>query len=237
MAAYLRAVEAGADAVECDVRMTADGTLVLVHDRRIDRTSPGTGAVSNFMLAELQEHTFGGQGWHDFEDPPSELRTRLLTLETFLSTLLDASTTLEFAIETKHPIRFGRYVEEELARVLRSFGLVRDGTAHRVRMMSFSRMAVVRMRRLVPGIPTVYLRRRRPWFSRAWHLPPGVEALGPGIDVVRCDPDLVRAVKAQGGQVHVWVVDERADFDLCRELGVDVIITNKPAQILAWLGR
>ena len=237
MAAYLRAVEAGADAVECDVRMTADGTLVLVHDRRIDRTSPGTGAVSNFMLAELQEHTFGGQGWHDFEDPPSELRTRLLTLETFLSTLLDASTTLEFAIETKHPIRFGRYVEEELARVLRSFGLVRDGTAHRVRMMSFSRMAVVRMRRLVPGIPTVYLRRRRPWFSRAWHLPPGVGALGPGIDVVRRDPDLVRAVKAQGGQVHVWVVDERADFDLCRELGVDVIITNKPAQILAWLGR
>jgi len=237
MAAYLRAVEAGADAVECDVRMTADGTLVLVHDRRIDRTSPGTGAVSNFMLAELQEHTFGGQGWHDFEDPPSELRTRLLTLETFLSTLLDASTTLEFAIETKHPIRFGRYVEEELARVLRSFGLVRDGTAHRVRMMSFSRMAVVRMRRLVPGIPTVYLRRRRPWFSRAWHLPPGVGALGPGIDVVRRDPDLVRAVKAQGGQVHVWVVDERADFDLCRELDVDVIITNKPAQILAWLGR
>ena len=237
MAAYLRAVEAGADAVECDVRMTADGTLVLVHDRRIDRTSPGTGAVSNFMLAELQEHTFGGQGWHDFEDPPSELRTRLLTLETFLSTLLDASTTLEFAIETKHPIRFGRYVEEELARVLRSFGLVRDGTAHRVRMMSFSRMAVVRMRRLVPGIPTVYLRRRRPWFSRAWNLPPGVGALGPGIDVVRRDPDLVRAVKAQGGQVHVWVVDERADFELCRELGVDVIITNKPAQILAWLGR
>ena len=237
MAAYLRAVEAGADAVECDVRMTADGTLVLVHDRRIDRTSPGTGAVSNFMLAELQEHTFGGQGWHDFEDPPSELRTRLLTLETFLSTLLDASTTLEFAIETKHPIRFGRYVEEELARVLRSFGLVRDGTAHRVRMMSFSRMAVVRMRRLVPGIPTVYLRRRRPWFSRAWHLPPGVGALGPGIDVVRRDPDLVRAVKAQGGQVHVWVVDERADFDLCRELGVDVIITNNPAQILTWLGR
>lgn len=237
MAAYLRAVEAGADAVECDVRMTADGTLVLVHDRRIDRTSPGSGAVSNFMLAELQEHTFGGHGWHDFEDPPSELRTRLLTLETFLSTLLDASPTLEFAIETKHPIRFGKYVEEELARVLRSFGLVRNGSVHRVRMMSFSRMAVVRMKRLVPAIPTVYLCGRRPWFYRDGRLPPGVSALGPGIDVVREHPELVAAVKSRGGQVHVWVVDERADFDLCRDLGVDVIISNKPAQILAWLGR
>lgn len=237
MAAYLRAVEAGADAVECDVRLTADGTLVLVHDRRIDRTSPGSGAVSNFLLSELQEHTFGGEGWHDFEDPPSELRTRLLTLETFLSTLLDASSTLEFAIETKHPTRFGKYVEEELARVLRSFGLVSDGSAHRVRMMSFSRMAVVRMKKLVPGIRTVYLCGRRPWFYRDGRLPPGAMALGPGIDVVRNHPDLVRAVKTRGGQVHVWVVDERADFDLCQELGVDVIITNKPAQVLTWLGR
>jgi glycerophosphoryl diester phosphodiesterase len=64
-----------------------------------------------------------------------------------------------------------------------------------------------------------------------------VRALGPGIDVVRTHPDLVRAVKARGGQVHVWVVDSRDDFDLCRELGVDVIITNTPSQILAWLGR
>lgn len=237
MAAYLRAAEAGADAVECDVRLTSDGTLVLVHDRRIDRTSPGSGAVSDFMLAELQEHTFGGEGWHDFEDPPSELRTRLLTLETFLSTLLDASSTLEFAIETKHPTRFGKYVEEELARVLRAFGLVRDGSAHRVRMMSFSRMAVVRMKKLVPGIRTVYLCGLRPWFYRDGRLPPGAMALGPGIDVVRRHPDLVRAVKTRGGQVHVWVVDERADFDLCQELGVDVIITNKPAQVLTWLGR
>jgi glycerophosphoryl diester phosphodiesterase len=237
MAAYLRAVEAGADAVECDVRLTADGTLVLVHDRRIDRTSPGSGAVSNFMLAELQEHTFGGQGWHDFEDPPSELRTRLLTLEMFLSTLLDASSTVEFAIETKHPTRFGGYVEEELARVLRSFGLVRDGSAHRVRMMSFSRMAVVRMKKLIPGISTVYLCRRKPVFFRDWRLPPGAMALGPGIDVLRKHPDLVDVVKSRGGQVHVWVVDSRDDFDLCRELGVDVIITNTPSQILAWLGR
>lgn len=237
MAAYLRAVEAGVDAVECDVRLTADGSLVLVHDRRIDRTSPGSGAVSDFMLAELQEHNFGGEGWHDFEDPPSELRTRLLSLETFLSMLLDASSTLEFAIETKHPTRFGKYVEEELARVLRSFGLVRDGTARRVRMMSFSRMAVVRMKDLVPGLRTVYLCGTKPWFYRDGRLPPGVMALGPGIDVVRTHPNLVRAVKSRGGQVHVWVVDEREDVELCRELGVDVIITNTPAQILAWLGR
>ena len=42
LAAYLRAIDEGVDGVECDVRLTADGTLVLVHDRRINRTSSGT---------------------------------------------------------------------------------------------------------------------------------------------------------------------------------------------------
>ena len=43
LGAYLRAIDAGADALECDVRMTADGHLVCVHDRRVDRTSSGRG--------------------------------------------------------------------------------------------------------------------------------------------------------------------------------------------------
>ena len=43
LAAYQQAVDDGADALECDVRLTADGHLVCVHDRRIDRTSDGRG--------------------------------------------------------------------------------------------------------------------------------------------------------------------------------------------------
>lgn len=237
LAAYLRAVEAGADAVECDVRMTSDGTLVLVHDRRIDRTSAGKGVVSDFVLSELQEHTFGGEGWHDFEDPPSELRNRLLTLEAFLTAMLDASDTLEFAIETKHPTRFGKYIEVELVDVLKKMGLLRAGLAPRVRTMSFARTAVTRMHELVPRMRSVFLVSHNPVMFRDGHLPDGAYALGPGIEVVRKHPELVRKVKANGGQVHVWTVDEHEDFDLCMELGVDAIITNRPGKVLDWLGR
>lgn len=237
LAAYLRAVEAGADAVECDVRMTADGTLVLVHDRRIDRTSAGKGVVSDFVLSELQEHTFGGEGWHDFEDPPSELRNRLLTLEAFLAAMLVASDTLEFAIETKHPTRFGKYIEVELIDVLKKMGLLKNGQAPRVRTMSFARTALTRMHELAPEMRTVFLVAHHPVLYRDGHLPDGAYALGPGIEVVRKHPELVRKVKANGGQVHVWTVDEREDFDLCIELGVDAIITNRPGKVLDWLGR
>lgn len=237
LAAYLRAIEAGVDAVECDVRMTADGTLVLVHDRRIDRTSQGRGVVSDFLLSDLQEHTFGGSGWHDYEDPPSELRNRILTLETFLNAMLDASPTVQFAIETKHPTRYWHYVEEELVATLERMGLVRAGDAPRVRMMSFSRSAVRRMQRLLPKIRTVLLASRHGRMIRDGRLPAGVFALGPGIDVVRAHPELVRKVHAHGHQVHVWTVDERDDVDLCVELGVNAIISNRPGNVLTWLGR
>jgi len=58
LAAYRQALELGADAVECDVRMTSDGVLVCVHDRRINRTSTGRGVVSALSLADLEQHRF-----------------------------------------------------------------------------------------------------------------------------------------------------------------------------------
>ncbi|MGC0415459.1 glycerophosphodiester phosphodiesterase [Embleya sp. AB8] len=59
LAAYKQAIEDGADALECDVRLTADGHLVCVHDRRVDRTSNGSGIVSTLELAELSALDFG----------------------------------------------------------------------------------------------------------------------------------------------------------------------------------
>ena len=63
LAAYQLAIDQGADGLECDVRLTADGHLVCVHDRRIDRTSDGWGVVSTKTLADLQRHDFGS--WVD----------------------------------------------------------------------------------------------------------------------------------------------------------------------------
>lgn len=59
LAAYRKAIDDGADALECDVRLTADGTLVCVHDRRVNRTSNGRGAVSALELADLRTLDFG----------------------------------------------------------------------------------------------------------------------------------------------------------------------------------
>jgi hypothetical protein len=61
LAAYREALRQGANGLECDVRLTKDGQLVCIHDKRIDRTSNGTGRVRDMTLAELQEFDFGSQ--------------------------------------------------------------------------------------------------------------------------------------------------------------------------------
>ena len=53
LGAYETAVAEGADALECDVRLTRDGVLVCVHDRKVNRTSDGRGVVSTLELADL----------------------------------------------------------------------------------------------------------------------------------------------------------------------------------------
>ena len=81
LAAYRKAIAEGADAVECDTRLTADGVLVCVHDRRIDRTSDGRGPVSAKTYAELAERDFSSWKASEDLDEDQELRSGgLLTL-------------------------------------------------------------------------------------------------------------------------------------------------------------
>ncbi len=101
LAAYRKAIEDGADALECDVRLTADGHLVCVHDRRVNRTSNGRGAVSALELADLAALDFGswkmrealaarGEELEWEHRPEDREETSVLTLERLLELVADA---------------------------------------------------------------------------------------------------------------------------------------------------
>ncbi|MER5493327.1 glycerophosphodiester phosphodiesterase [Streptomyces sp. NPDC002490] len=252
LAAYRKAVEDGADALECDVRLTADGHLVCVHDRRVNRTSNGRGAVSALELAELAALDFGswkrssagreGPGWEespDWEADPDRADTSVLTLERLLELVTDAPRRVELAIETKHPTRWAGQVEERLLEQLRRFGLdaPRSPEESAVRVMSFSARSLHRVRTAAPALPTVYLAQFLTPRLREGRLPRGVRIAGPSLRIVRNHPEYVARLRRAGHRVHVWTVDDPADVDLCLRLGVDAIITNRPRQVLARLGR
>jgi glycerophosphoryl diester phosphodiesterase len=240
--AYVRAIAEGADALECDVRLTADSHLVCVHDRRVDRTSNGRGPVSTLELATLQGLDFGS--WKkahggDLEMPDVDReRDMLLTLRHLIDTVLSCGREVGLAIETKHPTRYAGQVERELAKVLGEFGLdgaYVPGRPH-VCVMSTSQAANARMRQLCPEVPLVYLMRDSvPLRFRDGGLPRGSRIAGLDKAIIRRWPKTVMRQHDRGHQVYVWTVDEEADIDRCLELGVDGIISNRPAFVRAYV--
>ncbi|WP_330338982.1 glycerophosphodiester phosphodiesterase [Streptomyces sp. NBC_00557] len=250
LAAYKKAIEDGADALECDVRLTADGHLVCVHDRRVNRTSNGRGAVSALELADLAALDFGSwktrESWRGRDEEPDWVArpedpadTSVLTLERLLELVADAGRRVELAIETKHPTRWAGQVEERLLALLKRFGLDAPASAaeSQVRIMSFSARSLHRVRAAAPTLPTVYLVQFLTPRLRDGRLPAGVRIAGPSIRILRNQPAYVERLKRSGHQVHVWTVNEPEDVDLCVRLGVDAIITNRPRAVLGQLGR
>ncbi|MFD3512612.1 glycerophosphodiester phosphodiesterase [Streptomyces sp. NPDC058657] len=253
LAAYRKAIEDGADALECDVRLTADGHLVCVHDRRVNRTSNGRGAVSALELADLAALDFGSWKGRDesAESPDWDPErgnagaagefTSVLTLERLLELVADAGRPVQLAIETKHPTRWAGQVEQRLLEMLRRFGLdgppKEPGTPAPVRIMSFSARSLHRVSLVAPAIPTVYLMQFVTPRLRDGRLPAGARIAGPGMRIVRNHPGYIARLHRAGHQVHVWTVNEPEDVELCVRLGVEAIITNRPKQVLAQLGR
>jgi glycerophosphoryl diester phosphodiesterase len=234
MSAVRHAIAAGVDGIEVDVRLTADGVPVCVHDRRTDRLAQERGVVSTMRLDELEALDFGAhrEDMADYEDPA--VATEVLTLAALLTEATSASRPVRLAIETKHPTRYGGYVEERLVEVLDDFGLARpdDPESSLVRIMSFSLAAVRRVHRLAPALPTVLLMKDLPWRLRRGALPGRVAAAGPSLTALRTNPHYVRRVHESGGQVHVWTVDDAADIEWAVDLGVDALISNRPDRVL-----
>jgi glycerophosphoryl diester phosphodiesterase len=227
IAAYALAIEAGADGLECDVRLTSDGHLVCIHDRRINRTSNGSGAVSSRDLAHLRSLDFAVAHDPDVHD--------VLTLEELLELVRDAGRPVRLLIDAKHPNRHGARLEHELVRLLARFGWTGAGDDDTVTVMSFARIAIRRVRQLAPNLPTAVLMHAVPGVRRTGLLPTGVGIAGPSLFLLRHDPSFVERAHALGNLVYVWTVDDPADIRRMVHLGVDAVITNRPAEAIATL--
>ncbi|MBC3186822.1 glycerophosphodiester phosphodiesterase [Corynebacterium sp. zg-331] len=217
--AYERALDLPIHGVECDIRLTRDGELVCIHDPLVDRVSTGSGRVSAHTLAQVERLDFGTE----------EYPQRVLTLDHLLEMIAPGPHHLY--IETKHPLRYGRMLEEQLVRRLAYHGLLDDPRIH---AMSFAGASIRRMRALAPQIDRIYLR-------RAWHrllhpCDPAVGAptgLGLSIERAREHPGLIGA---RGLPTYLWTVDEPEDMVWACERGVDMLATNKPELALTYLG-
>lgn len=243
--AYDEAIAQGADAVECDVRLTSDGHLVCLHDSTLSRTSDGRGRISTTRLEELQALDFGV--WRRelptnaddlvLDDLP--VASPILTFDDLLDLVVAAPRPLRLFVETRHPTRFGALVEEKVIDALAKHGLhePRDPRQSPITVMSFSTTAVRRVHSLAPRLPTAQIYESVP--PRRWNgsLPQGVRIVCVDMATVRRHPKYVQRVHERSNRCYVWTVDEHSDVELVLSLGVEGIITNRPARVRELVDR
>ena len=246
LGAYELALDEGADALECDVRLTRDGVLVCVHDRRIDRVSDGSGVLSTLELADLAQLDFASwkarqadadlqAAWAEADQDPE--RRSVLTLERLVQLVLDRRAPdgrlVELHVETKHPTRYAGLVERRLIELLSRYGLAdpRSRESSPVTVMSYALLSLRRVHAMAPGLPNVLLMDRVPLRYRDGRLPPRIRNVGVHLETLKAPPRIVERFHTQGNTVHCFTVDDPADIDYVVSLGVDVVISNRPATV------
>lgn len=221
-----RAIELGVDALEFDVRVTGDGVAVVLHDPTVDRTSNGRGAVAAMGIAELRALDAGARFSPDGGEAP--FAGQGLVVPT-LEEMLGRYENLPLLIEVKVP--------EAVAEVRRLVD--RHGARDRVVVDSTDHRAVAPFR-ADPRMTGASMRDVLELLSRAWfprrpgRLP--YEALcvprwynGIPVPVAR----LSAHARHAGTTTHVWTVNDVPGAQRLWDIGVQGIITDDPATMLA----
>jgi glycerophosphoryl diester phosphodiesterase len=209
--AYEAAVTQGADGFECDLRLSRDEVPVLWHNSSMLERAGNRGLIAEMNFAEIKQ-----------------AYPQILKLDDFLDIAIAADK--KILIETKHPVISGNRVEEILVEKIRERKVL---AKIELSVMSFSWSAIEKLKRLDPTIPTTFLMNQRTlWPQVRFSSAPSI---GPGINEVRANPELISKIKKQGKSVSVWTVDRGEDVELCKELGVDILITNTPAHARTFL--
>lgn len=223
LAAFRKALELGADGVELDVHLSADGVPVVIHDFTVDGTTDGHGRVRDFSLAALRELDAGSRF------APAFAGERIPTLEEVFA---EVGGRLLINVELKSmPGNDYPGLEEKVAALV-----ARHGLADRVLVSSFNPLALRRMRRMAPHLPLGFLYETAP-LSRVARL---LAALMPGLRPEAVHPwwgiitaETVRRAHARGQRVVAWTVDDPDAIARLMEWGVDAIITNCPDRMSA----
>ena len=220
--AFEAAIEAGADAVEFDVRVTADGHAVVIHDADVSRTTDGTGLVRQMTLSKLKGLRIEGA------------RARTERIPTLAETLECLSGRAAADVEIKNiPGEPDFDADRELAAEAAA-GAVSAFDGY-VLFSSFNPSAIGRVRQIDPGAITGLLvapgadplaaLEFAAEMGHVWVLP---EAGA----IVAAGAAYVAQAHASGLRVGTWVVDDVDRAVSLMRAGVDAVATNDPGSVV-----
>jgi glycerophosphoryl diester phosphodiesterase len=203
LAAIRKGIALGVDFVEIDVRCTADGALVVLHDSTVNRTTNGKGPIDRLSLRDVKTLDAG----NGESIPTLEEALRVLVGRTGLMVELKVKGVSQKAVEViqtcqfKGPVIYASFLHEEL-------GIIRSIDAQASIMLLFGRL---------PRAPVVRAMKYRPSHVGLRH------------DTI--SRRLVDAFHDQDMLVCVYTADENRDIERACFAGVDGIISNVPERV------
>ncbi|MFJ5093953.1 glycerophosphodiester phosphodiesterase [Streptomyces sp. NPDC088557] len=205
--------------IENDVQPSKDGVPYVLHDTTVDRTTDGTGPIRSLTAAQIDALDAGS--WF----APVYAGTRVPTLAAQLKDLRERGGKMLLEIKGPHS-------RDEVARIVRE---VRDQEmTGRVFVQSFDPASLRYARELAPELPLGLLRDTLDADPVAVAGELGLAAYNVSDGALRTRPELVGQLHAAGVAVNVWTVDTPARWKALDALGVDGIITNRPAELGGW---
>jgi glycerophosphoryl diester phosphodiesterase len=221
-----------ADMIELDVRASADGHCVVIHDESVDRTTNGSGRVADMTLAELQKLDAG------YRFTPDDGRTfplrgqgvRIPTIDEVLRDLPTMRLTVESKTAAAQAPLFRAITEHSATQRVVAAG---ERNAYRT---SFHTYTGPRSASLEEAMPFFLMHRF--FVARFGQVPANVVQT---CEVYRgrriLTPRLVRDFHRRGVLVHVWTVNEIADMERLLDWGVDGLLTDRPDRLAEVLHR
>jgi glycerophosphoryl diester phosphodiesterase len=138
------------------------------------------------------------------------------------------------ALETKHPVPTGNRVEELVIAELHKRKDIIAASGIDIAIMSFSWFAIEKIKKMDPTIKTVMLlHESNALIARRFT---SAQVIGPSVEMIKKSPELAKEIKKSGKELYVWTVDSTQDLQFCASVGVDIVMTNRPAHARSVLG-
>jgi len=209
LAAVAAGLALGVDLIEFDVQRTRDGALVVMHDKRVDRTTDGSGIVGELTLAEVRALDAGGG-------------QRVPTLGEVLSTVSGRAGVM---VEIITP-----GIAADVAAALREWRF--DGP---VLYASFLHSELLAVRNEDPGAPTLALLEGVPVAGARFAL--DARATHAGLSFESATSEFIAALQQAGLQVFLYTLNDPRDIELALARGADGIISDFPDRVRALAGQ
>jgi len=228
---FKRAVELGTDVLEMDLQTTSDGALVILHDREVDRTTNGKGAVDSFTLSDLQKLDAGFR-WPSDNSRSYPLRNKGVTIPT-LTEVFTAFPDTRINIEIKSS---QVNTIQDLCRTIRD-----NGMSEKVMVACFDAGKLGEFRSVCPEVATSAAASEAAMFYwLQWaHLESAYSPSAQALQIPEAYGDnriatrrFLDAAHARNLRVHVWTVNDIESMQRLIDLGVDGIMTDYPGRLV-----